>query len=168
MLVLIELIIFSTFTVFYLDGKGVPFANERTIDSDKNIEFDSTEVNSKNRSWYNVQTITGLKPGKYVVTIDPIGENITVVLKTSYDTVEKNITHSCEMNIKVGSSVWQAILIEDPPAIDFDTPGGSFTIDYKKVDENYEITTVAIIGGAMAGGVILAVNTARVHRRDRE
>ncbi len=156
------LISFSLFTAFYIESN--PFKSEK---NDKFIEKKESTVLSGDH-YYKTRIIPGLSPGNYRITIKPIGENITVSIKSAKESVEifmRDSTDDKTFEMRIASAVWQGIMIKNPPSFSMSENAKTFKIIYKKVDDNLELPTLVLLGIAGTGGVILAVNKARVYRR---
>lgn len=163
------MVILSSFTILYLDNKNIPFAREGLIDNEFVTKYDSTMMGGGERSWYNIRTIEKFEPGKYRIIIDPIGDNTTIVLKSAYETVEKNISKTCKFEMDIGSTLWQAVLVKNPPPVDYNSSEDKvMTINYEMIKEDLESTTLILIGLTVTGGVLFAANEARIYRKKRE
>lgn len=163
------MVILTSFTVIYLDNKTIPFGREGLLDNEFETKYDSTSMGGGERSWYNIRTVGNFKPGKYRITVDPIGDNVTIVLKSAYESVERNISKICEFEMDIGSTLWQAVLVEDPPPVDYNASENEvMIIHYKMIKGGLESTTLIVIGITVTGGVIFAANEARIYRRKRE
>ncbi len=162
------MVILSSFTVLYLDNKNIPFGREGHMDGEFETKYDSTFMGGGDGSWYNIRTIS-FEPGKYRITVDPIGDNITIILKSAYETVERNLSKTCSFEMDISSTLWQAVMVEDPPQVDFNSSENKvMTIHYEMIKERLESTTIILVGITVTGGVMFAANEARIYRRKRE
>lgn len=164
-IIVILLISFSLFTVFYLEDVS-PWTGKKS----ETITFETSHMGGD--GYYNTRVITDFSPGTYQVTLSPIGENITILIRSHEETIEKNITDSeqeISFEIEVESAVWQGVLIEDAPEIDFtDGEEEVMMIEYEKIDDGLKNTTFILLGGGIGGGVIIGAKTSRAYHKERE
>lgn len=163
-IIVVLLISFSFFTFFYIE-KG----NYGSKDVKKEIKIEST-VMSEN-GYFNTRTVKGLSPGKYIISVKPIGNNVTVWFRSYHDSVRRLFKESngeLTVKIKVDSVVWQGILIGDAPDFNFSDKQSTMKITYNKINDGWEVSTWLLLGVGITGGVIFAANEARIYRKKRE
>ncbi len=138
------------------------------IRNNKKIQFNQTVMGEN--GFFKTNVLTKFESGYYSVKIQTIGKNGTIKIITNYDAIEKNFngTEHYEFNIKVDSTIWQGILIEDLPDFNFSDDFSKLTISYKRIDEGLKLHDhiLLIIGGI--GGVLAAAKTARIYRKKRQ
>ncbi len=170
----ISMIAFSIFSVALIEHSDPAIFSPNTDVGVKkqSIVKDSSEMGSHGYldTVHTGQALKRLEPGNYRVTIHSVGENVIIVIRTSKDTVERrfNGTQSCEFTIESGAYLWVGIVVGDAPDVTYNRSTEKLKIHFEKIEEGYHPTSYGLIALGITGGVILAVNTARIHRRERE
>ncbi len=166
---ILGLILFSIFTVMYLENEDNSFYK---IENKKQISY-FIEPSSKNeqnrRGFYKQALIRDFEPGNYKVKIDSAGENITCVLISSREKQQLKFNDSVQLNLKIESSVWFGFMIEEPPEVSYtDEMKNKFNITFNKKDTSMKIPTKITLFITIVGGVTFAANEARIYRKKRQ
>ncbi len=159
------IITFSLFTAFYMESD-----NFNSGTKFRKINIESTAMGGK--GYYDTRIESGFSPGIYRVSVHPIGENVTIFIRSYCSSVEKNVngsnTDEISFKMKMGSAVWQGVLIGDAPDINFSEQLKVMTITYDKIEDEWESSTLILLGISGAGGVTFAANEARIYRKKRQ
>ena len=163
---IVLLIISSIYSMVILDEYNEIFGTN--IINNKRIEYNQTQMGEN--GFYKTNVITRFESGYYSVSIHTIGKNGTMKIITNYDVIEKNFngTKHFDFDIKVDSTIWQGIMIEDLPDFNFSDDFSKLTISYKKIDKGLKSHDyiLLILGGI--GGVLFAANEAHIYCKKRE
>ncbi len=170
----ISMIAFSIFSVVLIEHSDpTVFSAETDVGTKKEaIIKDSSEMGGDGYldTVHTGEALQRLEPGRYRVTINSVGENVIIVVRTSKETVEKrfNGTENCTLTVEAGSYIWVGLIVGDAPDVTYDWSTEKLKIRFEKIDEGYHPTSYGLMIIGAIGGVILAVNTVRVHRRERQ
>ncbi len=159
------IIIFSLFSTWVTLGDNDPFVDSR---KELSMKHSSVNVVSEDKGFYLKQKVTGLDPGRYEITVIPVGDNISFIIRTAVDTYSTNITKKHTFELGVRSTVWYAFKVDDPPKIDFESKPETFKVNFKKIDVEYRTTTGLLWAVSLTGGVTFAANEARIYRKKRQ
>lgn len=159
------LIIFSLFSTFIVLNDDNPFTDGYR---ELSMKHSSVNVVSEDEGFYLKQKIIGFEPGRYEITVIPVGNNVSFIIRTAVDNYCINISKKYTFELEIRSSVWYAFKIDDPPKIDFESKPESFNVNFEKIEEGYRTTTDILWAVSITGGVIFAANEARIYCRKRE
>ncbi len=167
------LIAFSVFTFAYIENNPFYEGMKHSREGEGNIKIETATTGLNREGYMRTTSIGGLEPGTYRITIDPIGENVTVMLRTATETVERFCNRSrnfgeWKLTLSVDSVIWVGVLMRCSPPINYTEYGEVMKIHYDRVEKRIQPSTVTLLILNGTGGVAIAAYTARIHREERE
>ncbi len=168
------MIVFSIFSLSIIEHSDPTVFSPKGDVCLKEQKFvtDSSEMGNEGYldTAYTGEAMKRLEPGRYRVILHSVGENVIIVMRSSKETVERrfNGSENATFKMDVGTYLWVGIVIEDAPDVSYNRTTKRLTLHLEKLDEGYHPTSYGLVALGIAGGVILAVNTVRVHRKKRQ
>lgn len=116
---------------------------------------------------YKTEIRNKIKPGRYHVKVDPVGENISMHIFDSSHNRTIKFNSTTEFNIDIDSTiVFIKIVVYDPISYQNWTRDQTFEVTLKRINQGSSLPVLPLWVSAVIGGVYLAVQS--TYRKEPE